>query len=466
MLKDLFLKGKIKINRQNPQQNGSSESGRTMTEMLGVLVIMGILSLGGIAGYRYGMNKYKANETIAELSLYVVDIATQMINDESADIQLGHLPLKTRMEYPLSVYLGETAGYFELEVSTVPTGVCKQILRSEWQVPEAIIVNDAFVNKTEDIIDGTVSVDDACNQAENTVAFEFYKTLTPCEGDECIGSGTGGSDSGSEDPDAPEDWMDTPSCEDGFFWNWNQEQCVLETCEEGYFTTGSGCERCPTSAGQSVTVRSDVSDSCLRSCSNTTLSGYVNSNYFYQDMLCLNCPAPGIPCGTDCCSEDEVCRREWNFSWGESYYTCGTPLCHSNDDCPTGVCDPNSGCVACMSHSDCGSGQYCQGITDCDGKGFGSTQCVSLSGDYVTLNGHEWYYSRQAETWYSAQDICESVGKRLASVQEVEAIETELDKVWLAHKAHACWATTYSYHDGYDSIGKLMGGIWAGALCY
>ena len=41
-----------------------NESGRSMVEMLGVLAIIGVLSIGGIAGYTMAMNKYKANNIV------------------------------------------------------------------------------------------------------------------------------------------------------------------------------------------------------------------------------------------------------------------------------------------------------------------------------------------------------------------------------------------------------------------
>ena len=41
-----------------------SEKGRSMGEMLGVLAIIGVLSVGGIYGYTVAMNKYKANEIV------------------------------------------------------------------------------------------------------------------------------------------------------------------------------------------------------------------------------------------------------------------------------------------------------------------------------------------------------------------------------------------------------------------
>lgn len=42
----------------------ANEQGRSMVEMLGVLAIIGVLSIGGIAGYTMAMNRYKANELL------------------------------------------------------------------------------------------------------------------------------------------------------------------------------------------------------------------------------------------------------------------------------------------------------------------------------------------------------------------------------------------------------------------
>ena len=39
-----------------------TQSGRSMIEMLGVLAIIGVLSIGGLAGYTKAMNSYQANQ--------------------------------------------------------------------------------------------------------------------------------------------------------------------------------------------------------------------------------------------------------------------------------------------------------------------------------------------------------------------------------------------------------------------
>ena len=47
----------------------SVQSGRSMIEMLGVLAIIGVLSVGGIAGYSQAMMKYRINKTIEQITL-------------------------------------------------------------------------------------------------------------------------------------------------------------------------------------------------------------------------------------------------------------------------------------------------------------------------------------------------------------------------------------------------------------
>ncbi len=47
----------------------NNENGRSMIEMLGVLAIIGVLSVGGIAGYSKAMMKYRINKAIEQITL-------------------------------------------------------------------------------------------------------------------------------------------------------------------------------------------------------------------------------------------------------------------------------------------------------------------------------------------------------------------------------------------------------------
>ncbi len=54
----------------------TNETGRSMVEMLGVLAIIGVLSIGGIAGYTMAMNRYRANEVLDMATKYATIVYT------------------------------------------------------------------------------------------------------------------------------------------------------------------------------------------------------------------------------------------------------------------------------------------------------------------------------------------------------------------------------------------------------
>lgn len=53
-----------------------NEQGRSMIEMLGVLAIVGVLSVGGIAGYSKAMAKFKTNKVIDQINTISTNIRT------------------------------------------------------------------------------------------------------------------------------------------------------------------------------------------------------------------------------------------------------------------------------------------------------------------------------------------------------------------------------------------------------
>ena len=87
----------------------AEQCGRSMIEMLGVLAIVGVLSVGGIAGYSKAMEKFKINKSIDEISHIVANIRTlfaQQTNYSgiygSGAIKMGIIPdsLKTSDNWP------------------------------------------------------------------------------------------------------------------------------------------------------------------------------------------------------------------------------------------------------------------------------------------------------------------------------------------------------------------------------
>lgn len=62
-----------------------NESGRSMVEMLGVLAIIGVLSIGGIAGYTLAMNRYRANEILNTASIVAIEAIARNNGDVTND---------------------------------------------------------------------------------------------------------------------------------------------------------------------------------------------------------------------------------------------------------------------------------------------------------------------------------------------------------------------------------------------
>jgi len=62
------------------------ESGRSMVEMLGVLAIIGVISIGGIAGYTYAMDRYRTNELLDGGYKRAYTISTQLSAGVNPDL--------------------------------------------------------------------------------------------------------------------------------------------------------------------------------------------------------------------------------------------------------------------------------------------------------------------------------------------------------------------------------------------
>ena len=67
-----------------------TESGRSMVEMLGVLAIIGVLSVGGIAGYSLSMRRHRANGVVDIASKYALIAYNQcqqkILNNDTTDL--------------------------------------------------------------------------------------------------------------------------------------------------------------------------------------------------------------------------------------------------------------------------------------------------------------------------------------------------------------------------------------------
>lgn len=94
-----------------------SQAGRSMVEMLGVLAIIGVLSIGGIAGYRIAMEKYKINEVINAMNIVVIQSRDAIYNcKDKMEINLGN---KLKAEVTCEGYDDLNTFYISLDTPSI-----------------------------------------------------------------------------------------------------------------------------------------------------------------------------------------------------------------------------------------------------------------------------------------------------------------------------------------------------------
>ena len=103
-----------------------NEFGRSMVEMLGVLAIIGVLSVGGITGYRNAMDRYKANKLINEIQIGLIEMSAQYKATGSYDTPSGWLKDFGRVEenYP---YCGLDMKYPCFYIPDIEEGICQAL---------------------------------------------------------------------------------------------------------------------------------------------------------------------------------------------------------------------------------------------------------------------------------------------------------------------------------------------------
>ena len=138
-----------KMNDKNINKN-SNQYGRSMIEMLGVLAIVGVLSVGGIAGYSKAMEKFKINKTIDEISHIVANVRTLYAQQTTYSglwdltaIQMGVIPdsLTTSSSWPyitnsfggnVLISLNSKHSLFEIDYRGLNKSACVALASYDW----------------------------------------------------------------------------------------------------------------------------------------------------------------------------------------------------------------------------------------------------------------------------------------------------------------------------------------------
>ena len=95
-----------------------SQAGRSMVEMLGVLAIIGVLSVGGIAGYRIAMEKYKINEVINAMNMVVIQSRDAIYNCKDGAINTMEINLGNKLKAEVTYEGYDDVNIFHISLET------------------------------------------------------------------------------------------------------------------------------------------------------------------------------------------------------------------------------------------------------------------------------------------------------------------------------------------------------------
>ena len=102
--------------------------GRSMVEMLGVLAIIGVLSIGGILGYRIAVNKYQANQILDDVNRFAFTIIER---SPLSDGEISSADFVKTSPYTITAENDAEENYFYVEVHDVPKGVCHELVNKK-----------------------------------------------------------------------------------------------------------------------------------------------------------------------------------------------------------------------------------------------------------------------------------------------------------------------------------------------
>ena len=286
-----------------------------MIEMLGVLAIIGVLSITALVGFTYAMNKHRANETIYDVMLRGTNVP--MIDEYYANKPSGHefrfpgLPGNGKQgTYYAMVTKKDTGSSYYVEATGVTYRVCEMILKMNPTDIDQIVVGNTVYQGDSDICGSTDGL---------AMKFCFGEDGTICNG---TGHGGSGGTSGSGGSSGGES-------------------------SGGSGSSGSGGDTtCDVDCGLHGTCTNGVCD-----CTD----GYTG----------IDCSIPPDPCaGIDCGAHGTCQNGSCVCSDGYTGETCQEPpTCNQSTDCPSGmVCkDGVCGDPDCSENADCSGDMICQG---------------------------------------------------------------------------------------------------------
>ena len=275
----------------------NTESGRSMVEMLGTLAIMGILSVGGIAGFHYGMNRHQANSIIEEAKMHAALITGQALTQG-----LPTSATLNQLSYEFTYHKESAVGY-SLTTSEIEKAVCK-ILQGQRNLgwAETVLINNGADCKDKNQIAFYINTG-------MTTEITNEDRVVPCESDEDCGEC--GNCSLEQKLCVFDDFYctdpDKPYC--------NQGRC--QGCVPGqWYHPSTGCRSCLNASAYTYNVSRTECLACAQF--------YIPENQTGENIECRKCP--GIVS-----SDRKSCDFQCPYGQYGSYKKSSCVSCTSTD---------------------------------------------------------------------------------------------------------------------------------------
>ena len=349
------------------------ESGRSMVETIGVLAVIGVLTIGGIAGYNYGINKHRANQILQDIRLIYQE--TKYPNSVRQIVETGSFPdmeLDTQSSYEYSftfpslddfIYdsTSETEpNLISVNVSGVSKTACDILLKTK---PEYVLMLKANGQSTWN-----------CTQDENELSYIFeitadaldYGACSVCTGEHCFD--------------------DDLNCPEGEYC----QNDVCSKCARGYTERSDGsCYKCSDITTYKNTF---TPENCLR-CDGTFI---LNNNNGY----CYSCKTGGGAWSAKKEHCESRCANNESTIWmgtNENEGWCGD--CKNFGYYPSATKEQ---CEKCMKYNENiifypkdANGTNTTGLcTKCDTKNADGTACECPAGNLWIFSGGNHSFCR------------------------------------------------------------------------
>ncbi len=404
-----------KMTMQSKKQiQNQAQAGRSMVEMLGVLAIIAILSIGGIVGFRYAMNYYQANQIAHEMNMMRTDAKVKIAQgtekltlgepyDPISESTLGHIQFNDAYPVDFACALADdetvelsnischVANAYYIELQNIPEGVCKPLAELVNGMNNIIAFN---VNKNEYPEAGKCEAGNG-NVLNAVFSAEAVSELKVCTGDtDCESENALYCDPSrhvcvrcyEDNQCAHNQYCENNTCVTCESGVWNGEECVECTDNDDCadktdtpvcYTDTNTCVECLTYSDckNEEKPQCDEASHTCKSCAEidertpvwggTQCVECVNSTDCAETLVCKENTCSPCEAEEECqakgtnyhCSKEDTCIQCLdNQVWDDESKDCVE--CTADNDCTdtpdTPVCYTEEyKCVECLTYENC-----------------------------------------------------------------------------------------------------------------